>query len=174
MVRAKDLVGFSVVLVGLLLLMALVATQAVAAEPMPARSGTAGVNAEAGTGRFDEPVEQTSPPGDRFPAPVAAQPAAGIPIHDDLVITQSVTLQPGVYNVEDVNEDGLIIIDGDDVTLEGTGVYINGLDYGGYGIVTNGHARLTLRSFDIKGFFYGVRMQGALDVLIEDSNISGN
>ena len=105
--------------------------------------------------------------------PTAAQPA-GIPIVDDLVITQSVTLEPGVYNIEDVNEDGLIIIDGDDITLDGSDVYINGLDFGGYGIIMNGHSGLTLRNFDIQGFRYGVRMQNAQDVLIEDSNLSGN
>lgn len=99
---------------------------------------------------------------------------AGIPIVDGLVITQSVTLEPGVYNVEDVAEDGLIIIAGDDITLDGSGVYINGLDWGGYGIVMNGHSGLTLRHFDIHGFLYAVRVQNAHEVLIEDSNLSGN
>ena len=102
------------------------------------------------------------------------QAPAGIPIFDDLVITHSVTLEPGVYNVEDVAEDGLILIDGDGITLDGTGVYINGLDYGGYGIVMNGHSGLTLRNFDIRGFLYAVRVQNAHDVLIENSSLSGN
>ncbi len=116
-----------------------------------------------------------TPPAERLAVPPVdtAQPA-GIPIVDDLVITQSVTLEPGVYNVQDVNEDGLIIIAGDGITLDGSGVYINGLDFGGYGIVMNGHSGLTLRHFDIQGFRYGVRVQNAQDVLIEDSNLSGN
>jgi hypothetical protein len=118
-------------------------------------------------------ASQTATADTSLAGPTAAQPA-GIPIVDDLVITQSVTLEPGVYNIEDVNEDGLILIAGDDITLDGSGVYINGLDFGGYGIVMNGHSGLTLHHFDIQGFRYGVRMQNAQDVLIEDSNLSGN
>jgi parallel beta-helix repeat protein len=111
------------------------------------------------------------------PPPAEAQGAprpAQVPIVDDLVITQSVELLPGVYNVEDVNEDGLIIIAGDDITLDGSGVFINGLDFGGYGIVMDGHTGLALHNFDIRGFCYGVRIQNAQDVLVEDSNLSGN
>ena len=102
------------------------------------------------------------------------QAPAGVPIFDGLVITHSVTFEPGVYNVEDVAEDGLIFIAGDGITLDGSGVYINGLDFGGYGIVMNGHSGLTLRHFDIQGFLYAVRIQNAQEVLIESSSLSSN
>ncbi len=118
-------------------------------------------------------VKDLSPLQEQRPASPTQEPA-GIPIVDGLVITHSVTLEPGVYNVEDVAEDGLIFIAGDDITLDGSGVYINGLDWGGYGIVMNGHSGLTLRHFDIQGFLYAVRIQNAHDVLIEGSNLSGN
>lgn len=116
--------------------------------------------------------DQSTVPGQRPARPTQA--LAGIPIVDGLVITQSVTIEPGVYNVEDVAEDGLIFIAGDDITLDGSGVYINGLDFGGYGIVMDGHSGLTLRHFDIQGFLYAVRVQNADNLLIEDSNLSGN
>ena len=118
-------------------------------------------------------VEEPLPLPDQRPAG-AAQAPAGVPIFDGLVITHSVTFEPGVYNVEDVAEDGLIFIAGDGITLDGSGVYINGLDFGGYGIVMNGHSGLTLRHFDIQGFLYAVRIQDAQQVLIESSNLSGN
>jgi parallel beta-helix repeat protein len=95
-------------------------------------------------------------------------------IVDDLVITQSVTLQPGVYNLLDVNHDGLIQIAGDNITLDGSGVFINGIDSSGYGIVMNGRSGLTLSHFDIRGFDYGIDIQNSTGVTIENSNISGN
>jgi len=114
-----------------------------------------------------------------LPDPQPAQPrrpnaTTDIPITDDLVITQSVTLQPGTYTIEDVNHDGVIQIAGDDITLDGAGVTLDGVDFGGYGIVMNGHTGLTLRNFTIQGFDYGVRIENASDVLIENSDISGN
>jgi parallel beta-helix repeat protein len=97
-----------------------------------------------------------------------------ISIVDDLVITQTVALQPGVYNLLDVNHDGLIKIEGDNVTLDGSGVVINGVDSSGCGIAMDGHAGLTLRNWDIRGFNYGVCIQNSTRVTIENSNISGN
>jgi uncharacterized repeat protein (TIGR01451 family) len=114
-----------------------------------------------------------------LPDPLPAQPrwpnaTTDVPITDDLVITQSVTLQPGTYAIEDVNQDGVIQIAGDDITLDGTGVTLDGVNFGGYGIVMNGHTGLTLRNFTIQRFDYGVRVENATDVLIEGSDISGN
>ena len=52
--------------------------------------------------------------------------AAGVPIIDDLVITANTVLQPGTYTVDDVNNDGVIQIAADNITLDGTGVVIQG------------------------------------------------
>jgi len=135
----------------------------------PAAAYTPALSAQdRSTGQEQRPASPTQVEQPENKAP------AGIPIFDGLVITQSVTLEPGVYNIEDVAEDGLIIVAGDDIILDGSGVYINGLDLRGYGIVMNGHSGLTLRNFDIQGFLYAVRMQNAQEVVIEDSNLSGN
>jgi len=154
-IRAFARLAFLVALLGLLP-PAAAHTQAAGRSPWPALS-----------------TEELSAGQELRPASPSQAPA-GIPIVDGLVITQSVTLEPGVYNIEDVAEDGLIFIAGDDITLDGSGVYINGLDWGGYGIVMNGHSGLTLRHFDIRGFLYAVRVQNAQEALIEDSNLSGN
>ena len=95
--------------------------------PAAAHSRAAGMAISATGSSTGQGLRPASPPWE----------PAGVPIVDGLVITNSVTLEPGVYNVEDIAEDGLIFIDGDDITLDGAGVYINGVDYGGYGIVVN-------------------------------------
>ena len=94
--------------------------------------------------------------------------AGSVTIVDDLVITSSVTLEPGVYNLLDVNHDGLIQIAGDNITLDGSGVFINGMDSSGYGIVMNGHSGLTLSHFDIRGFNYGIDILHSTGVTIEN------
>jgi parallel beta-helix repeat protein len=93
---------------------------------------------------------------------------------DDLVITASTALQPGTYTVNDVNADGVIQIAADNITLDGTGVVIRGVGFHGYAIRMNGHSGLTLRNFTVQGYDYGIRIDNASNVVIENSNISGN
>ncbi|MCA1567762.1 MAG: right-handed parallel beta-helix repeat-containing protein [Acidobacteria bacterium] len=95
------------------------------------------------------------------------------PVGDNLIITQSTTLTPGVYQVSDPGEDGVIQIHADNITLDGTGVSLVG-DGKGYGISMNGHTGLTLQNFNVSGYRYGVRISNASNVLIQNSNISGN
>jgi parallel beta-helix repeat protein len=78
-------------------------------------------------------------------------------------------------------ETGSSQIKADNITLDGTGVTIvgtnashTGMDSDGLGITMNGHTGLTLRNFTIRGFRYGISIQDARGVLIENSNISGN
>lgn len=105
--------------------------------------------------------------------PSANAQSKGVPVSDDLIITQTTALMPGVYNVRDAGEDGVIQIYADNITLDGTGVTLNG-DGKGYGISMNGHTGLTLRNFNVSGYFYGIRISNASNVLIQNSNISGN
>jgi parallel beta-helix repeat protein len=96
-----------------------------------------------------------------------------VPVSDDLVVTQSTTLAPGVYHVSDAKEDGVIQIYADNVTLDGSGITLVG-DGKGYGISMNGHTGLTLKNFNVSGYFYGIHISNASNVLIQNSNISGN
>lgn len=111
--------------------------------------------------------------GEMASAPARPQ-TGGVPVVDDLVITSNTKLTPGVYHVKDLKEDGVIKIEADNITLDGTGVTIVGEGFRGYGIVSNGHTGLVLRNFNISGFNYGVRISNSTDVLIEKSSISGN
>lgn len=106
-------------------------------------------------------------------APARPQ-AGGVPVVDDLVITSNTRLAPGVYRVRDAQEDGVIKVEADNITLDGTGVTIVGESFRGYGVVSNGHTGLVLRNFNISGFNYGVSISNSTNVLIEKSNISGN
>lgn len=109
------------------------------------------------------------------PATGRAQVARpGRRIVDDMVIRRSVQLRPGVYHIRDVTGDGVIQIRGDDITLDGTGVTLIGEDFQGIGLAMNGHKNLTLRNFHIRGFRYGIQIENASQVVIRNSDISGN
>jgi parallel beta-helix repeat protein len=103
----------------------------------------------------------------------ASAQSGGVPVRDDLIITQNTVLAPGVYRVGDSAGDGVIQIHADNVTLDGSGVTLAG-DGKGYGISMNGHTGLTLKNINVGGYFYGVRISNASGVLIQNSNISGN
>ncbi len=104
----------------------------------------------------------------------AARGGAQVAVTDDLVIHGNVTLQPGTYTVTDSRGDGVIQIAADDVTLDGTGVVILGTGFQGYAIRMNGHSGLTLRNFTIRGFNYGISIENASRVTIENNDVSGN
>jgi parallel beta-helix repeat protein len=99
---------------------------------------------------------------------------AAVPVTDDLLIRTDTVLKPGVYRVNDVRADGVIQILADGVTLDGTGVVIEGRGFRGYGIRMNGHTGLTLRNFTLRGFDYGIVIQDASSVLLENNDVSGN
>jgi parallel beta-helix repeat protein len=103
----------------------------------------------------------------------AGTQARSTTVRDGLVITQNVTPAPGTYKISDADADGVIQIRADDITLDGTGVTLVG-DGRGYGISMNGHKGLTLRNFNVSGYLYGVHISNASNVLIQNSNISGN
>jgi len=108
-------------------------------------------------------------------SPAQAQVAERLrPVTDNLVVRKNIRLRPGVYRLRDVDGDGIIRIEGDHITLDGTGVTILGEGFRGVGIAMNGHTGLTLRNFDVRGFDYGIRIENASDVTIVNSNISGN
>jgi parallel beta-helix repeat protein len=99
---------------------------------------------------------------------------AQVPVTDGLVIRGDTVFQPGTYTVDDVASDGVIQIAADNVTLDGAGVVIQGTGLRGYAIHMNGHSGLTLRNFTIRGFAYGILIENASHVTIEDNDVSGN
>jgi parallel beta-helix repeat protein len=99
---------------------------------------------------------------------------AQVAVTDDLVIKDDTVLRPGTYTVDDVKSDGVIQIAADNVTLDGTGVVIQGTGFRGFGIHMNGHSGLTLRNVTIRGFTYGIWIENASNVTIEGSDVSSN
>src|ERR1700712_3838431 len=86
---------------------------------------------------------------------------AQVPVTDGLVIHGNTVLKPGTYTVNDAQADGVIQIAADNVTLDGTGVVIQGTGFRGYAIRMAGHSGLTLRNFTIRGFDYGISIENA-------------
>jgi parallel beta-helix repeat protein len=105
-----------------------------------------------------------------------------VEVTDDLVIKENTKLKPGVYRLRDAKGDGIIHIEGDNVTLDGSGVTIIGsvedgssqAAFEGYGITMDGYSGLTLSNINIQGFRYGIRIENATNVLIQNSDISNN
>ncbi len=99
---------------------------------------------------------------------------AQVAVTDGLIIKGDTVLKPGTYTVDDVQSDGVIQIAADNITLDGTGVVIQGTGFRGFGIHMNGHSGLTLRNFTIRGFTYGIWIENASHVTIENNDVSSN
>jgi parallel beta-helix repeat protein len=98
---------------------------------------------------------------------------------DDLYINSDTTLCPGVYNIIDVNSDGVLIINESGVVLDGIGVVLNGFDsdYGegyGYGIFNFENTNVNISNIEINNYDSGIYMEYANGVVIENTKIWDN
>ena len=112
---------------------------------------------------------------------MARAPAAGQPCvtpADDLLIPSDTTilLCPGTYSVADAQLDGVIRVeDAHDVTIDGTGVQLNGPGRTGYAILVKNSSRVTIRNFaGISGYFYAVRVEQSDSVVIDSCTAQNN
>lgn len=104
----------------------------------------------------------------------AAQ-TAEVPVTDNLQISASTKLKPGVYTVSDAGADGVIQVVGDNVTVDGTGVTIVSANPGaGFGVAAKNRRNFTLKNVTVRGFDYGVTVENSSGVRIVDSTITGN
>src|SRR5438270_8398809 len=85
---------------------------------------------------------------------------------DDLRITEDTRLAPGVYALSR----GLVI-DADNVTLDGAGVLLVNQSHQGAGIRAEGRHRITIRGLSLSGFYHGIRLDHCRDVTVEHVTI---
>lgn len=93
---------------------------------------------------------------------------------DDLQITEDTILRQGIYEITDVNQNGIILIKANGITLDCNGAVINGIDYTGFGIYNNGFSNVTIKNCNISRYYYAVRSENSNSVTIQNNNFSGN
>jgi parallel beta-helix repeat protein len=84
-----------------------------------------------------------------------------IPV-DGMRITEDTRLAPGVYALSQ----GLII-DADNVTIDGTGALLVNQSHQGAGLRAEGRRGITIRGIGVSGFYHGIRLDHCQDVTIE-------
>jgi parallel beta-helix repeat protein len=85
---------------------------------------------------------------------------------DGLRLTEDTRLAPGVYSLSQ----GLVV-DADNVTLDGVGALLVNQDHRGVGIRAEGRRGITLRGVSLSGFYHGIRLDHCQDVIVEQVTV---
>ena len=100
---------------------------------------------------------------------------------DDITITASARIKPGLYRIDDANDNGIVHVQGDGLTLDFTGVTIAGADektpadeYKGWGIVARGAKNLTIKGLTIRGVKVGMHLKDCDGLTVTGCDVSSN
>ena len=93
---------------------------------------------------------------------------------NNMVITQDTTFCAKPYRFPDKESDGVIIIGAHNIEVDGNGLTLDGMNKSGYGVYLNGYSGVTLRNFNIKRYYYAIRVENASNILVENNNVSSN
>lgn len=94
---------------------------------------------------------------------------------DDLYIGSDTTFRPGVYNISDTGEEGVIIINASDIVLDGNGATIIGNMTGSdYGIRCRDHQNVTIRNFTMMRYVSGIEIEMSSNITIVHNNLTFN
>jgi parallel beta-helix repeat protein len=113
--------------------------------------------------------------------PLAAQTV--VPFAPGMLVTASTRIEPGTYDVAGPRslDDALIVVSGDDVTLDLTGVTLRGIPTEaepdgatGVAVRVDGGSRVTIRGGRIRGYRFGILARGARDLRILHTDLSYN
>lgn len=117
--------------------------------------------------------------GDRAATPPS--PAELTPDRDDIDITASVRIKPGVYRIADTNGDGVLRIQADGVTVDMTGVtFIGAPDnalpdtFEGTAVRAVKRTGVHLRGGTFRGYRGGIYLQDCADAVVEGADVSDN
>jgi parallel beta-helix repeat protein len=100
---------------------------------------------------------------------------------EDLRITESAVIVPGTYRLRDSNDDGVVHIQGEGLTVDFTGVTLIGSDestpadeYAGRGIVAEHCKDLTVKGLVVRGFKIGAYFKDCDGLKLTDCDVSSN
>jgi hypothetical protein len=82
-----------------------------------------------------------------------------VPPHDDMPITQTTTLCPGVYDIADTGNPGVLNISGSGATLDCAGAKLVG-NGAGIGILSSATSYVTVTNCYVQGYATGVALDG--------------
>ncbi len=112
--------------------------------------------------------------------PIEEPPKELILAGDNIEIASDTKVKPGTYLISDIDDNGVIHVKGDNITVDFQGAELIGIPetrtpdtYVGKGIVISGHG-VTVRDVKIRGFKLGIYAVQASGLTIEDADVSGN
>lgn len=94
--------------------------------------------------------------------------------NDNIPVSKDRTLEPAIYNLPDLEEDGAITIKTDNVILDCSGAQLIGYENIGFAISIQNAQNVTVRNCSATGYYYGLRAEKADGLRIENCNFSGN
>jgi len=112
-------------------------------------------------------------------SPLRAQPV--VPLTAGMRVTESVRIEPGTYDVpgSESLDDALIVVSGDGITVDLTGVVLRGLPVEadpdlaqGIAIRVEAGSDVTLRGGAIRGYRFGILARGTRNLRIVDADLS--
>jgi parallel beta-helix repeat protein len=90
---------------------------------------------------------------------------------DDLYINSDTTLCPGVYNISDSGDPGVIIINADNVVLDCNGATLKG-DNSGFGIYNPGFDNVTIKNGNVLNYEIGIPLSESDNNIISNNTVS--
>lgn len=119
------------------------------------------------------------------PAPPA--PAVGATVEefkltaDDTQLTSNATVARGVYAIRDANENGVVHIQGQDLTIDFQGATLDGSnpeqlpdEFAGRGIVIEDATNVVIKNLIVRGFKIGIYARNCRGLRIEGCDVSDN
>lgn len=85
---------------------------------------------------------------------------------DGMVISENITLAPGVYNLPNG-----ITVAADQIVVDGTGVLLVSQDHTGVGIRLENRQNITIRGVAISGYYHGIRADHCQNVTLDHVRI---
>ncbi len=99
----------------------------------------------------------------------SSSPENCITLIDDIYITSDTTLCSGIYNVPDINLDGILIVNLSNVIIDCNNAQLIGKNNLGYGIYSNGYNNITIKNCVFENYTAGILFYSSSDNLIQNN-----
>ena len=93
--------------------------------------------------------------------------------HDNFYVNEDTTLCSGLYNIPDVENNGVIIINSSDVILDCNGLTLQG-NKSGIGIYNPGHDNVVIKNCKVMNYNKGIYLQDCSDNTLVDNDAQQN
>ena len=105
-------------------------------------------------------------------------------ISDNYLVNSNIILESKLYSIADSQNNGILIINSDNIVLDCNGATFNGggfvggnwhsNNFKGYAIYNNGHSNIEIKNCNIHGYYYAIYSKNGNNIKITNSNLSGN